>query len=49
MKEKDHQLLTVRLTLEDHRKLKAVSDHEGVSIAGLVRQYVRKKYKRINK
>ena len=45
----EYKLATFRLCSEDHKKLREIADHQGVSITGLIRQYIRKSHKRIEK
>jgi len=47
--ETNYKLATIRLSVEDYKKLREIADHQGVSVTGLIRQYIRKSHKRIEK
>ena len=41
------QLYSAQITKEDADKFKSVADHQGVSMAGLLRKWIHRSYKRI--
>ena len=44
---KEFQVFTIRLTVEDHQKLKELAERQGISVAGLIRMFIRRSHKRV--